>query len=126
MPQFIFILFTGLCLGSFASLLAYRLPRGLPWGAVRSQCPACGHVLGAADLIPLVSWIILRGRCRYCQSPVSIRYLLLEIAGAGTAAGFYLLIGWHWALIPALALTPFVMAFALMRLWPSMHDQAPR
>lgn len=115
-----FVLFTGLCLGSFASLLAYRLPRGLPWAATRSKCPACGHALGVRDLVPLLSWMSARGKCRYCKARVPARYPLLEIAGAVIGGALYMMIGWHWALVPALAAVPFGMAFVIMRLSPDV------
>lgn len=110
--------YIGLCFGSFASLLAYRLPRGLPWAATRSQCPACGHALGVRDLIPLVSWAMSGGKCRYCKARVSVRYPLLEITAAGICLALYALIGWQWMLAPALVAVPFVMAFVMMRLSP--------
>jgi len=119
LAHLIFILLTGLCLGSFASLLAYRLPRGLPWAVTRSQCPACGHALGVRDLIPVLSWVFSKGRCRYCAAPVSVRYPLLEIVGAAIGGTLYTIIGWHWMLIPALIAVPFGMAFMLMRLSPA-------
>lgn len=72
----------GLCLGSLGTLLAHRLPRGMAVGRARSACPACGQRLGVADLVPLVSWFIHRGRCRRCGAGVSARYPLTE---AGTA-----------------------------------------
>ncbi len=112
--HFIFILVTGLCLGSFASLLAYRWPRRLPWAATRSQCPACGHVLGARDLVPLLSWLSTLGKCRYCGTSVSVRYPILEMVSACFCIGLYALIGWHWLLIPALVAVPVGMALALI------------
>ncbi len=72
----------GLALGSFANLVAWRLPRGEPIMAGRSRCPQCGHVLGVADLVPLASYLWARGRCRYCAAPVSSRYPVIEIACA--------------------------------------------
>lgn len=119
--QIILIGYIGLCFGSFASLLAYRLPRGLPWAATRSQCPACGHVLGAWDLIPLVSWMVSGGKCRYCKEPVPIRYPLLEIISAVICLALYALIGWQWVLAPMLISVPFAMAFVMMR-FSSAHD----
>lgn len=48
----------------------------------RSQCPRCGHQLSVAELVPVLSWLFLRGRCRYCRQPISVQYPLVEIAGA--------------------------------------------
>ena len=72
----------GLCLGSFAGLLAWRLPRGLPVIAGRSCCPACARPLSMRELAPLVSYVWQRGRCAQCGAPISRRYPLIELAAA--------------------------------------------
>lgn len=68
----------GAVMGSALNCLAYRMARGQAWGAGRSVCPDCGHVLGVPDLIPIVSWLALRGKCRHCGAKVSVRYLATE------------------------------------------------
>ncbi len=76
----IFVLFVlGTVAGSVANAVIYRLPRGKSWMRGRSQCPDCEHELSAFDLIPIFSYLFLRGRCRYCHSPIPIRYLLVEL-----------------------------------------------
>ncbi len=72
----------GLLLGSFASLVAYRLPRGEPVVTGHSRCPHCGHDLGIADLVPVFSYVWARGKCRYCTAAVSPRYPIIEITTA--------------------------------------------
>ncbi len=72
----------GLVAGSFATAASHRLPREEPIALDRSRCPACGHVLSAIDLIPVVSWILARGRCRHCGAPISFRYPAIELATA--------------------------------------------
>ncbi len=72
----------GLCLGSFAGLLAYRLPRGLPVVSGRSVCPACGRMLQISELAPVLSYLWQRGRCAQCGSSISWRYPALELASA--------------------------------------------
>ena len=67
-------------IGSFISLVAHRLPRGEPIVIGRSACPSCQTKLGARDLVPLVSWLASRGRCRHCDAPISSRYPLVELA----------------------------------------------
>jgi leader peptidase (prepilin peptidase)/N-methyltransferase len=69
----------GLAVGSFATAVAYRLPRGMPFGLERSQCPNCGAQIGARDNVPVVSWLLLRGRARCCGAPISPRYPLTEL-----------------------------------------------
>lgn len=78
------LVFLGPCLGSFASAIAYRAPRGISWIAdkgqgARSACPHCGYKLRFLDLVPVLSWILLRGKCRNCQARVSRLYPALEI-----------------------------------------------
>ncbi len=74
----IFIFLFGLSVGSFLNCVIYRL--ALPKG--RSFCPHCKHKLSWQDLIPVFSFLILRGKCRYCKKPISPQYPLVEIATA--------------------------------------------
>ena len=69
----------GLVMGSALNCLSYRYSHGLKWSGGRSVCPDCGHTLAASDLIPLFSWIFLKGRCRYCGEKISPRYPLSEL-----------------------------------------------
>ncbi|MBI4999389.1 prepilin peptidase [Candidatus Gottesmanbacteria bacterium] len=75
----IFIFTLGLCIGSFLNVLIYRLPRSLPITG-RSFCPKCQKKISWHDNIPLLSFILLRGRCRHCHSPISWQYPLVELA----------------------------------------------
>ncbi len=70
----------GACMGSFITLITYRLPREESIGFSRSRCPTCGVTLSLRDLIPMLSWVIHRGRCRHCSARVSVRYPLTELA----------------------------------------------
>lgn len=70
----------GLAVGSFATAVAYRVPRGMPFVVERSQCPACGVQIAARDNVPVVSWLVLRGRARCCGVAISPRYPLTELA----------------------------------------------
>jgi len=69
----------GLAAGSFATAVAHRVPRGISVAFARSQCPACGVQLGARDNVPVVSWLLLRGKARCCGAPISPRYPLTEL-----------------------------------------------
>lgn len=73
----VFFLF-GTIIGSFLNVLIHRLPRGQSIVKPGSACPACGHRLGFFDLIPILSILFLRARCRYCRAPISWRYPLVE------------------------------------------------
>lgn len=75
----------GLALGSFANVLVYRLPRGESIVNPPSHCPGCGRPIRAYENIPILSWLLLGARCRTCHATISVRYPLLELAGAELA-----------------------------------------
>lgn len=72
----------GAVFGSFLNCMAWRIAHGETVWRGRSRCPSCGHVLGPAELIPVVSWLIQRGRCRACGERISPRYPLTELGFA--------------------------------------------
>jgi leader peptidase (prepilin peptidase)/N-methyltransferase len=72
----------GLGVGSFMTVAVYRLPRGESVIRPRSRCPACGAEIGARDNVPVLSWLLLRGRCRRCGERISVEYPLLELTTA--------------------------------------------
>jgi leader peptidase (prepilin peptidase)/N-methyltransferase len=72
----------GLLFGSFLNVVVYRVPRRESVVKPRSRCPSCGRELTAADNIPVVSWLVLRGKCRTCGAPISPKYLIGEIGTA--------------------------------------------
>ena len=75
-----FILFAlGAIAGSVANAIIYRLPRGVSWYKGRSFCPSCNHRLSFWDLVPVASYLALRGKCRYCLLPIAYRYLFVEL-----------------------------------------------
>jgi leader peptidase (prepilin peptidase) / N-methyltransferase len=77
----------GAVTGSFVGLVAFRLPRGGSIIGPRSVCDSCGAQIAAYDNVPVVSWILLRGRCRSCHASIPIRYPMVELAlGAAFAA----------------------------------------
>lgn len=103
--------FLGLVLGSFATALSYRLPRGISIAAVkRSQCPACGKTLGAPDLVPLFSWLFLKGRCRHCRAPIGWRYPLIELATLVLCLAFYAVYGLSRETVLVFALAPVLVS----------------
>ena len=69
----------GAAFGSFLHCAAWRISRGESFVSGRSRCPECGHTLGFFDLIPLMSWLFLRGRCRRCGAKIPVRYFLAEL-----------------------------------------------
>jgi leader peptidase (prepilin peptidase) / N-methyltransferase len=68
----------GACVGSFLNVVIYRLPAGISLLWPPSRCPKCGHKLGLTENIPILGWLMLRGRCRHCHTAISARYPLVE------------------------------------------------
>lgn len=137
----------GAVIGSFLAALLLRWPEGRSILHGRSQCDSCGRTLGPADLVPILSWLILRGRCRGCKAAIDRRHLALE-TGAGliglTAifahplplALFTALLGWWLFLLAALdvehqwlpdrltlPLTPAGLAVAAIGIGPSLESR---
>ncbi len=83
------VLVTGLLgavVGSFLNVVVHRLPRGESLAFPGSRCPSCGTAIAPYDNVPIVSWLLLRGRCRHCKAPVSARYPAIELLTAVTFA----------------------------------------
>lgn len=146
----------GLTAGSFVNALVWRIrtqettkkpedPAALSIVRGRSMCPNCRHTLAGRDLVPLFSWLVLRGRCRYCQTKISRQYPIVELAGSvifvssyifwpqalGSAAQWLLFITWlicatglmallvydmKWMLLPSRILYPVFLIAAAGRL----------
>lgn len=83
------LIVVGLCLGSFVNALVWRVHGKLPIGKDRSMCPKCRHKLAPSDLVPVLSWVFLRGKCRYCGKSISVQYPLVELAMAGLSVASY-------------------------------------
>lgn len=98
---FYFFVF-GAILGSFANVIILRLPQGKSIVHPRSQCMSCGKPIRWYDNIPILSWFLLRGKCRSCHATFSFRYPLVEILMALSFAVAPHFIGWNWFLLEAL------------------------
>jgi leader peptidase (prepilin peptidase) / N-methyltransferase len=72
----------GLIIGSFLNVVAYRLPRGESLVKPRSRCTSCGEEVRPYDNVPVLSWLVLRGRCRHCRTKISARYPAVELVTA--------------------------------------------
>lgn len=90
---FVALFILGLLTGSFLNVCIHRMPRQESVVRPASRCPQCGLRLGPLDLIPVVSWLLLRGRCRRCGAPISPRYLVVELLTGLAFAGVYLSVG---------------------------------
>ncbi|WP_308169190.1 prepilin peptidase [Cellulomonas hominis] len=106
----------GLAIGSFLNVVVWRVPRGESVVSPGSACPRCGHEIRARDNVPVLSWLLLRGRCRDCGEPISPRYPAVE---AGTAV-LFATVGWlagpSWSLPAYLYLAAVGVALALIDL----------
>jgi leader peptidase (prepilin peptidase)/N-methyltransferase len=102
----------GLVIGSFLNVVIYRVPRNESIVTPRSSCPSCGTQIREKDNIPVVSWLVLRGRCRDCQVPISSRYPLIELACGGLFAGTAARFGFQWDLPAYLALFAGLLALS--------------
>lgn len=88
----------GLVIGSFLNVVIYRVPRKESLVRPRSRCPGCETQLAERDNVPVISWLLLRGRCRACGEPISVRYPLVELATATLFVAAALRFGSSWAL----------------------------
>lgn len=106
----------GLLIGSFLNVVVWRVPRGESIVSPPSACPRCGHQIRVRDNVPVVSWLLLRGRCRDCGEPIARRYPLVEL---GTGIAFALAawgVGLSWTLPAVLYLVAIGTALALIDL----------
>lgn len=93
------IFVTGLAFGSFLNVCVYRLPKGLSVVTPRSACPKCGKMIAFYDNLPVISWLVLRGRCRHCKNRIAVRYLLVELLTGCVFLACYAFFGWTLATI---------------------------
>ncbi len=99
----------GAALGSFANVLIHRLPRRESVVVPSSHCPRCGAPIRPWDNVPVLSYLLLRGRCRYCLEPIAPRYLIVEIVAGALFAGLAAQYG-----VTLTAMRFAVLAFALV------------
>jgi len=105
---------SGAVMGSFLNCAAWRLVHGESVLRGRSHCVRCGHALTAGDLVPIVSWLALRGRCRYCGRPISARYSLTEALCAAVYCTLLLRFDVSWQFLRYAALLSALLLGALV------------
>ena len=106
----------GLAVGSFLNVVVWRVPRGESVVSPPSACPSCGHAIRARDNVPVLGWLLLRGRCRDCGAPISRRYPLVELTTAVLFVVMALRFGAEWELPAYLYLAGVGLALALIDL----------
>lgn len=79
----VWIFVLGSCFGSFLNVVIYRLPAGMSLGKPKSRCPKCETQLAVRDNVPVIGWMWLRGKCRYCSQPIPARYPIVEALCGG-------------------------------------------
>lgn len=99
----------GACFGSFANVIIYRMPKDESIVLPGSHCQNCQKPVAWYDNIPMVSWLLLRGKCRHCGVKFSFRYFFVELLTASLFSVAYFYIGWNWNLLEAL-----IFIFALV------------
>jgi leader peptidase (prepilin peptidase)/N-methyltransferase len=129
------LFFIGISLGSFINAFDYRLFRGIDFVKSRSMCPKCKHTLGFWDLIPLLSFLLIRGHCRYCGTKVSWQYPIIEFLSGVLflLSGWYVLAGMHTdSLFPSLEMLLFplflgslLVVFLFFALYDVKHQIVP-
>ena len=136
MPDWIWLVFIfafGCCVGSFLNVVIYRLPQDKSLIRPGSACPACGEHIRFYDNIPLVSWLVLGRKCRYCKAPISPRYFVIELLTGLVFTGLFLLYfrtdlragigsfrqgGWFICLFHIILLAALIAASAIdLELW---------
>lgn len=104
-------------------MLVYRLPRGIPlWGKKQSDkenynysyCPQCSHRLGFLDLFPFLSWLVQRGKCRYCQCIIPVRYICIELLSAVVAVSFVFHQGITWPTFVLMLCVPVLISLIVI------------
>ncbi|MCK4911957.1 MAG: prepilin peptidase, partial [Thermodesulfovibrionales bacterium] len=111
--ELLFVALVGLAIGSFLNVCIHRMPRGESIVHPPSKCPGCGASIRAWDNVPVLSYLILGGKCRSCKSPISMRYPLVEALNAVLWVLVYLRFGtgWHLPVLLAFVSSLVVITF---------------
>ena len=110
----IYVIAMGACIGSFINVVIVRLPEGKSVVRPGSKCPKCDTSIPWHDNIPILSFLLLLGKCRVCKVPISPRYPLIEIVMAALMAAFWVRFGLSWELLVWLPLSATVVVIAFI------------
>ncbi|TWH48299.1 A24 family peptidase [Sporomusa sp. KB1] len=108
------ILVIGIIIGSFLTVCIYRLPQNQSIVTLPSHCLHCNTKLKAGDLIPILSYLLLRGKCRYCGKPYSSRYAVVELITGLLFLWCYQIVGWSPDLLKVLIFTAFLIVITFI------------
>jgi leader peptidase (prepilin peptidase)/N-methyltransferase len=106
----IFIGVLGLCIGSFLNVVIHRVPLGMSVVSPPSRCPECGSDIRARHNVPVLGWLLLRGRCADCRAPISPRYPAVE----AVTAGLFVLVTWRALDLGQAAAIPALLTFTAL------------
>jgi leader peptidase (prepilin peptidase)/N-methyltransferase len=106
----------GLVIGSFLNVVIHRVPRDESIVTPRSRCPECSTEISARDNVPVLSWLLLRGRCRHCGTPIAVRYPLVELLTGAVFAAVTARIGLEWSLPAFLVVVAGLIALSFIDL----------
>jgi leader peptidase (prepilin peptidase)/N-methyltransferase len=119
LPQILLAGLFGLLIGSFLNVVIYRLPRGQSLVTPPSTCPGCGTRIRPIDNVPVLSWVLLGGKCQKCRAPISIQYPLVEfVTGA-----LFLLVAWVTPAGPLLAARWLLVVILIVLFGIDLHHQ---
>ena len=113
----LFNFFLGTIVGSFLNVVIYRLPNNQSIIFPASHCPKCGHKLAWYDMIPIFSYILLKGKCRYCKAKISIRYPIIEALTGFAFVGIGLRFGWSLQFFEYIIFASFLIAVSFTDLF---------
>src|SRR5437764_13181928 len=106
----------GLLIGSFLNVVIWRVPRKLSVMRPPSHCPQCETPISPRDNVPVLSWLLLRGKCRHCGNPIAVRYPLVEASCGVLFSAVAARFGADWALPAYLVLTASLLAISIIDL----------
>jgi leader peptidase (prepilin peptidase)/N-methyltransferase len=116
MPDFLLVAYAalvGACVGSFLNVCIYRWPEGLSVVRPRSRCPVCETPIRARDNVPVLGWLLLRGKCRECGARISIQYPLIELTTASLWVAAVLRHGFTWQALSSAIFFTLLLGIAL-------------
>ncbi len=104
---YVLIFIIGILFGSFYTLAVYRIPKRQDITHTHSYCPNCNHKLGFLDLVPIISYVVLKGKCRYCKEKIRPRYLILETLSGLLFVAMAYLMDLSWQTITTVKITEY-------------------